>query len=77
LGCAALEPLLEPRLIRRDLLARVAARERGEEHPHQAVAHEIELERDARAPAVVEPLDGDRADGTDGAVEAAEGRSAE
>src|SRR5919108_511382 len=48
---------------------------RGDELSHQAVAHEVELERDARAPAVVERLDDDRALGADGTVEAAEGGS--
>src|SRR5437763_924279 len=71
-GCAALQALLEPDLILGDVLARVAARDRREELPDEAVAHEVELERDARARAVVEPLDGHRALRADRAVEPTE-----
>src|SRR5439155_26397496 len=70
--CAALQPFLQPHLILRKLLPRVAARERREEPADDPVPVEVELEREARAPTLVERLDGDRAPRADRPVETPE-----
>src|SRR3954471_5233508 len=67
----ALEPLLQLLLILRHLLARLAPGERHEQLP-DAVPLEVEVDRDARALAAVDGVDGRLADDADRAVDPVE-----
>ena len=75
-GCSdfAFQDFLQARLILRDLRARLATRERGEELA-ESVPHELELERHTRARAAPEGLDRDRQARPNRAVQPADGNA--
>ena len=65
------EPFLELALVRRHLLARLAAGERRDDRPEQAVSLEVELDRHLRV-AVADRLDHHGTDGSHRAVHPSE-----
>src|SRR5215216_6019735 len=70
---AALERLLQPRLIFRKLLGGIATRQRGDQLSDEAVASQVELLGDPRVRSIAHRLDRDAADRPDRTVQPPEG----
>src|SRR5215207_2204346 len=70
---AALERLLQPRLIFRKLLGGIATRQRGDQLADEAVASQVELLGDPRVRSIAHRLDRDAADRPDRTVQPPEG----